>query len=455
MIITKLRNSIEIQFDEKLFEDEILRQCNQSISYNDILNFIESSPYSLFFIDSKLNSSTTLQPDTKYLFFNTGFVRPNTTPTSYIFCSMVYNSYNHFFGGFFGTVEFLLKRCNSYLKLKSKDLNDKILRIQNKVSNEYKNYGIIYASIENENSNELNSNDNMDSMVQSQIANIMSSIGVKVSPTSSNSSNSNEISNDSSNSSNNDYSCSSNSLVDLVYDSLLINNWKQKAGLNRFILIIGSRIQQLIKQNKTDYFIINNINSVVVNTGLLDKYNNDILILYKWYVTPGEYRPDKLIESKKDLIEEDFTLSQTKQLIKPISLFDDDLDMYLSNVDIDDFDISNKSLDHILAERIDRFPEDIRNLPIDVLAAKIRTSLETGVKMLQRDKTYARPSYSGRLKKMSWLIPLHINRSFSEEPELVMVISKEEYYYEIKTIYVYDDSIKDRITAMELYRIGW
>ena len=141
--------------------------------------------------------------------------------------------------------------------------------------------------------------------------------------------------------------------------------------------------------------------------------------------------------------------------ITPITFFDDYSEMYLKNVEFEDFDISQKSLRHILEERRDRFPEDVAMLSDDVLANKIDISLRIGIKMLQRDMTYARPSYSGKLEKICWLMPLYINRSFSEEPELVMVISKEEYYYEVKTIYAYDDTIKDRITSMELYRIGW
>ena len=53
------------------------------------------------------------------------------------------------------------------------------------------------------------------------------------------------------------------------------------------------------------------------------------------------------------------------------------------------------------------------------------------------------------------MIPLHINREFTEEPELVLVLRKSEQFYEIKTILPYDDETKDKLTALSLYSRLW
>ena len=56
---------------------------------------------------------------------------------------------------------------------------------------------------------------------------------------------------------------------------------------------------------------------------------------------------------------------------------------------------------------------------------------------------------------MTWLLPMHVNADFTEEPELVMVICKMDEFYEVKTILPYDNDLKDRITALSLYSKLW
>ena len=116
-------------------------------------------------------------------------------------------------------------------------------------------------------------------------------------------------------------------------------------------------------------------------------------------------------------------------------------------------------LKHIIEERAERFPEEIKNFPSDVLAEKIRAAITTGLRMLERDVTYAKPSYSTKLKGISWFLPLHIVKGLNEEPELVLAINQntemDVVYYEVRTVLAYDDEIKDRITAVSLYGKHW
>ena len=89
-----------------------------------------------------------------------------------------------------------------------------------------------------------------------------------------------------------------------------------------------------------------------------------------------------------------------------------------------------------------------------MIATKINVALERGVKMHKRDRNYAKPSYSTS-SKLSWIMPLHINKDITEEPELVMAFKKNGEFYELKTIFSYDDDMKDRITALSLYNGLW
>jgi hypothetical protein len=53
------------------------------------------------------------------------------------------------------------------------------------------------------------------------------------------------------------------------------------------------------------------------------------------------------------------------------------------------------------------------------------------------------------------MMPLHINKELTVEPELVLVIRKSGDFYEVKTIIPYYDEMKDKITALSLYNGLW
>ena len=100
-------------------------------------------------------------------------------------------------------------------------------------------------------------------------------------------------------------------------------------------------------------------------------------------------------------------------------------------------------------------PEEVQKMSDEEIADKIHKSMEMGIEMLQKDITYARPTYSGRTKSLAWLFPFYVNRGINEEPEMVLLVAKNGDYLSVKTILPYDDCIKDRLTSMALYRKVW
>jgi hypothetical protein len=217
--------------------------------------------------------------------------------------------------------------------------------------------------------------------------------------------------------------------------------------------VIGCRLIQLIEQDNQQYYVLNNIKSAIINTGLLNQFGADIHILYRYNVTQKLYIAYKIIESKKDYIDNGFTKEQTLHEIVPINFFDEGEEVF--DVTIDDFDVNHRSLLHIIEERRERFPQNVQSLSDNTIATKINNALELGLKMQKRDRNYAKPTYSSKTKTISWMMPLHINKELTEEPELVLVIRKNGDFYEIKTIIPYDDNLKDKITALSLYNGLW
>lgn len=238
-----------------------------------------------------------------------------------------------------------------------------------------------------------------------------------------------------------------------IFSELLFPNWKSISGLDWFIKVIGRRINQLIEAGQTEYFVMNKIESVIVNTGLMNVYGTDYLVLYRKYIKTGSYVAYKVITGKSDYIDEGFTVDQSNTFIKPISFFDKESDRCLPTISLDEFDLNVRCMKHIIKERIHRFPEKLQNESTEYIANIVMSSLKQGLMIQQRDNTFARAIYTDG--KISWLLPLRLGTKVTESPELVMVIRKNEYFYELKTILAYDDEIKDKITAVSLYKKMW
>lgn len=215
------------------------------------------------------------------------------------------------------------------------------------------------------------------------------------------------------------------------------------------------RIDQLVEKDKQDFFVKNKIRSVIVNSGLMDSYGNDYLLLYKYHVKEKGYVVDDIIFSKQDYIDQGFSKMDIKKKIKPISFREDDETSFEAE-SLEDFDFTPRTLEHIIETNRDRFPESIQKESPDQLFSYLKRGLERGLELQRRDSSFVKASYSAKEKKISWFMPLYINNKINQKPEMVLVIRKVREFYEIKTVLTYDDSeTKDKITAMYLYRNVW
>lgn len=236
-----------------------------------------------------------------------------------------------------------------------------------------------------------------------------------------------------------------------IYEELLFPTWKDIHGLDTYIKVIGKRIPQLKASELTEYMFENEQGDVIVNTGLLDIYGNDYYVVYSYVADRKSYYASKVIDSKAGFMELGFSREQCMKELKPVSFFDGDEKTFSGT--LEDFDINTKSLHHIIEERKDRFPENMSRVTSDRLAMNVINSLEQALRIQGRDQTYFKAIYTDG--KISWLVPLRINADFGQRPELVLAIRKEGDFYQIKTILPYDDTIEDKITAMNLYRTLW
>jgi len=422
----------------------------KNIDFNDIADFIQTQKYTKFYLDRELNCVDPLEPKSVYLWVDTGFEDEKGNP---IFISLIHKD-EIFIGHFIGNSIYLKTPVIKFFPKNKKkiEINENKFRTKYARKVEEREIKHLTEQYKNKNTEEnrpvINANKTIEKEPETEIARQIKALGFV----------GREIEDDEISESNlpsSEKKYWNNNLLEIseeVYKMLLINNWHSVNGLDRYIKVIGTRITQLIAQKKKEYYIINNIKSVVVNTGLLDKFGTDIKIMYRINLSYQYYIPYKILESKQDYVSEGYSKEQISQEILPINFFDDNK---FFEPDIEDFDINPRSLYHIIEERRKRLPESVQALSEAQLATKINNELELGLKIQKRDHNYAKPSFSTLTGTISWMIPMRINREFIEEPELVLVLRKAKDFWEIKTILPYDDDTKDKIMCLSLYGHLW
>lgn len=395
-----------------------------NINLDDVVNFIKTQKNTLFYFDTslKLKNPEDKYSEIKYLWCDTGILDRQARP---LFLSLI-NRRGYYSGHFAGFGHFFAERAEEYNPHYTTVIRDNYVKFKE---------GYYKKIAERDVADLMDKYKNSDKSEASE-----TKMGDKL-YTNSKPSIEREV---------NKYW--EGEILDIskdINDSILINNFKDIRGLDRYIKIIGVRIPQLISKGETKYYFLNQIKSAVVNTGLIDKFGSYICVVYRKHIGFNLYTPYKVIERKADYVKEGFTEEKTE--IPPISFMEGEV----FDATMDTIDITPRAMSHIIEERKNRFPENVRDLSDMALASKLHSALDIGLRLQHCDPSYIKPSYSGKTGEISWLFPLHINRDITEEPELVFVISKSEGFYEIKTILSYDDVVKDRLTAMSLYGRLW
>lgn len=244
-------------------------------------------------------------------------------------------------------------------------------------------------------------------------------------------------------------------IANALFENLLFSPWKFPGGLEKFLKISGCQIKNLISANRVQYYAKNDSNGIIINTGLIDKFGQPVHVYYCYNFSEEKYEATKLISSKADWLNFGFKKEQTEEELKPLTFYNKTSSVKDFHPELKQFDINFSALSHIVDERRNRFPESYRTLPANAIAAKVLKELELGLKILQVDRSYAKPIFSTSIQDVSWLLPLRCNVGFNERPELVLVIRKNANFYEIKTVLKYSADVVDRIRCVAPYGNIW
>lgn len=244
-----------------------------------------------------------------------------------------------------------------------------------------------------------------------------------------------------------------NAYLDDIYSSLLMKeSWGEGSRLlqnyihNIKLKVINDMSANDFKDTRGNGYVLNEQRTMaIVNTGLIDTYCNDIYIQCK-VDRNKEYTHlsrDSIMACKSKLITFGFNRADIIALPQPIKFYNDKSQL-IFNASIDDFDFSDtQRFNHIIQERRGRFPEKYQSMPDDVLAEKLVSGVKRAVKISARDYKYIVPMYNPKMDILQFLLPLYMDNSIDDIPELALVVGEYNGFYIICTALDLDSAYTD------------
>ena len=160
---------------------------------------------------------------------------------------------------------------------------------------------------------------------------------------------------------------------------------------------------------------------ILYNTNLINSYGRDLYIVgnlleisSKEYVENLEISPAtrKLKEWGFDNIE-----PKTPQFFQDINEIVFHCDWYI------DQDMSR--YDHIIKDRIERFPEKYRGLSTDDLGQKLDHAIDFAKRIAQRNYKFIVPMYYPVEERIQLLMPIYMETSYSSHPDFALVLTPD------------------------------
>ena len=183
-------------------------------------------------------------------------------------------------------------------------------------------------------------------------------------------------------------------------------------------------------------------NKILYNTNLIDKYGHDLTIVGDLIkVGDSEYISDlEISPSKKTLSSYGFAPS-----VRPLPpKFFLDINEIIFHCDWE-IDKHMEKYEHIIEERIDRFPSKYRDYSTDDLGLKLDNAIDFAKRIAQRNYKFIVPKYDPRKKIIQLLMPIYLETSFTAHPDFALVLTPEpkDQLYTPETILGLDEVYQD------------
>lgn len=218
---------------------------------------------------------------------------------------------------------------------------------------------------------------------------------------------------------------------------IMFDSWNTSHcnALDYYIQIICQRAEEISYVSNDDRIVRSTDGTVtLINTGLLNNLGQDMYIIYKKNGT--EITDIKRVTAKSELMFYGFSKEAVKKNLLPVILWDDEKDLEFNGDELEDFDFQNRNMMNsaILSLR-ENFSVSTERYSMEALYNRIINSITLALKIHRRDKRYILPVYDPELKKINFIIPLHVDDYIDDRPEFALVIGdNDSLFYEIKEV---------------------
>lgn len=177
------------------------------------------------------------------------------------------------------------------------------------------------------------------------------------------------------------------------------------------------------------------------NTNLIDKFGHDLNIMGDIQLLGGreiicnlEMCPSKLSLRKSGFEKHDPL---------PPKFFEDINEIVFHCDWVIDCNVSK--YEHIIEQRIERFPDKYKSLNADDLGQKMDNAIEFAKKIAQRNYKFIIPMYYPTAHRIQLLMPIYLETSYTSQPDFALVLTPhaDEEVYTPETILGLDEVYQD------------
>lgn len=231
----------------------------------------------------------------------------------------------------------------------------------------------------------------------------------------------------------------SQQLSDDIYMPKPVAGVSSLRWINYALCTASDRARSMVKtENRGVGYAVYDKSMLVVNTGLLDRMLNPVLITTTIAPCDAAHMV-RVVETTAELIE--FGLPQ--DAIQGVLRFDG----FYGEMDKPCFDnyfaysFNPTGLMHTVITRRSRFGAQYKDLPDETLCSLLTGAIERAIKIGKYNSSYINPAYSCTDDAVIYLIPLHLLKGISEEPELFALVTRESGVWVLKTVLPVEDSL--------------
>lgn len=162
---------------------------------------------------------------------------------------------------------------------------------------------------------------------------------------------------------------------------------------------------------------------IIFNTNLLNKFFQDIYIIAEVHAAEDIEVYMKPIRTSKESYTELRRYGFEGMVPEPPKFFDD-VNEVIFNTSWR-IDKNYDSLTHIIEQRKDRFPANMREQNPYTLARKLYDAIDYAVAIAQRNYKYIVPIYYPKFDRISFLMPIFLDGTYNTSPDFALVLQTD------------------------------